>query len=122
MFKGMPQLEGQVVHWFVIEVPSLHTLHTTASELDDVIKPTTFELTMSYKQKLSNGKFIYTPLIPQQKQGHDYGFISLAAGRPLELLNADKHKSEHKDGKIIVKPSHMGGIVVQVALEGDKVP
>ena len=109
-FGKLPQLEGQEVYWFLVpHVPQ---------------QPEKTEMTLEirYNQELSNGKFIYTPLIPGMKKDHDYGSISLSGDRPLTLLDPDKHDFVMDGEKIVVHPSDKRGIVVEVGEVQDKLP
>ena len=83
------------------------------------VEPEPAQLTVKirYHQKLSKGKFIYTPLIPNQKKDKDYGSITVSADRKLTLLDADKHSFVEEKGKFIIEPSHKHAIVVQAAKE-----
>ena len=102
-FGDMPQLEGQVVHWFVA---NRHAVRLPSR--------TVMSLKMEYWQELSNGKFIYTPLLPNMKKDHDYGEITIVADRPLKLLNADKHDFVQKEDRLTVEPFHKRAVVVEL--------
>ncbi len=108
-FGELPQLEGQRVYWFMVpHVPQYPVLTG-----NDVTKD--FSLKIRYTQKLSNNKFIYTPLIPKQKKEVDYGSISVSADRKLSLLDSNKHSFVEKEGKLIIDPSDKRAIVVELA-------
>ena len=115
-FGQLPQIEGQRVYWFYVsDLPSYPV--TTADE-----KPRQTTLKIRYTQKLSNNKFIYTPLIPNQKKDKDYGSITVSADRPLRLLDAEKHSYEVAKKKLIIDPSDKRGIIVEVAKPVPKIP
>lgn len=103
----MPRLDGQIVHWFV--TPGHAMKHAPGHVIT---------LEMNYTQKLSKGKFIYTPLLPGMKEGHDYGEITIVADRPLKLLDADKHEFAEKGDRLVVKPSHKRAVVIEVSKKG----
>ena len=109
-FGKLPQLEGQEVYWFLVpHVPQ---------------QPEKTEMTLeiNYTQKLSKGKFIYTPLIPGMKKDHDYGSIKLSGERGLTLIDPDKHDYVAQDGKLVVEPAHKRAIVVELVMDGEKLP
>lgn len=109
-FGVLPQIEGQRVHWFMVpHVPQQPSLTEGEAENKKVM------LKICYTQKLSNGKFIYTPLIPKQQKDKDYGDITVSADRPLTLLDADTHRFVSNDDKLVVEPSDKRAIVVEVA-------
>lgn len=110
-FGEMPQLEGQDLQWFQIHMAP------RPRRLGDRIL-----IEIQYTQKLAWDKFIYTPLIPHQKEGKDYGTISVSADRPLALLDSDKHDFVQEDGKFVVKPSHKRAIVVAAGKVAGKLP
>ena len=115
-FGEMPQIEGQRVYWFYIsDMPQ-----TYITSADD--KPRQTTLKIRYTQKLSGDKFIYTPLIPNQKKGKDYGSITVSADRKLTLLHSEKHDFVEEGGKFIIEPSDKRGIVVKVAKPVPKLP
>ena len=109
-FGELPQLEGQRVYWYLVPY-----LAQQPGQKD-------FTLQINYKQELSNDKFIYTPLIPRQKEGHDYGSITLSADRPLKLIDSDKHDFVEKDSKLVVEPNDKRGIVIEAAKVKAKLP
>jgi len=115
-FGDLPQLEGQRVYWFY--VPNLPQFPVTSA--DDTPRQTTLKI--RYTQKLAGGKFIYTPLIPKQQEGKDYGSITVSADRPLTLIDADKHSFEKDGDKFVVDPSDKRGIIVEVAKVAPKLP
>ena len=115
-FGKLPQLEGQRVYWFL--APHIPQLPVTNAE----DKPQKLLAQIRYTQKLSNGKFIYTPLIPKQKKGVDYGSITVSADRPLKLQNSESHDFIEKDGKFVIEPSDKRGIVVEVATAKPSIP
>lgn len=109
-FGSLPQVEGQRVYWFMIpHVPQQP-------------EQKEFTLKIRYTQKLAGGKFIYTPLIPKQLEGKDYGSITISADRPLTLIDADKHSFEKDGDKFVVDPSDKRGIIVEVAKVAPKFP
>ena len=115
-FGELPQIEGQRVYWFYVsDLPQFPA--TTAGE-----KPHQTTLKIRYTQKLSNDKFIYTPLIPNQKKDQDYGSITASADRKLTLLDSSKHSFVEEEGKFIIEPSDKRAIIVQVVKAGDKLP
>ena len=110
-FGEMPQLEGQRVYWFLIP-------HVAQ-------QPEQKELTIkiSYKQSLSNNKFIYTPLIPHQKESKDYGGITITADRPYKLVDVEKHSvASPKEGVLVVEPSDKRAIIVECEKVVPKLP
>ena len=73
-FGELPQIEGQRVYWFYVsDLPQFPA--TTAAD-----KPRQTTLKIRYTQKLSNGKFIYTPLIPKANQVNRQGGVSKKFG------------------------------------------
>ena len=115
-FGKLQQLEGQRVYWFYVSgLP--HQPATTAEE-----SPRQITLKIRYAQKLSNHKFIYTPLIPNQKKGKDYGSITVSADRKLTLLDSDKHSFVEKGGQYVIDPSDKRSIVVSVDKPTTKIP
>lgn len=109
-FGELPRLEGQEVRWFMAGLREV-----TRSDKK-------FEMKITYKQKLSNHKFIYTPLIPAMNPNKDYGDIKISADRPIRLLDKDKHKFEEKDNTLTVDPHDKRAIVVEAAIVNRKVP
>jgi hypothetical protein len=74
---------------------------------------------ITYDQALADGKFIYTPIIPKEEKGKDYGSISISADLPLSLESPKTHEFEEKGRKLIVEPHHLHSIIVRA---GSKVP
>ena len=105
-FGQMPQLDGQVVHWFKMRLPRMQLPVGRMSSMITV--------KMEYWQKLSNGKFIYTPLLPNMKKDHDYGEITIVADRPMKLLDAEKHDFVQKEDRLVVEPFHKRAVVVEL--------
>lgn len=106
-FGTMPQLKGQKVFWFSVSFLPLERKETVS---------------IRYRQKLSGGKFIYTPLIPKMKEGEDYGTITVSADRPIRLLDEDGHEFEKDGGTFLIQPAHKRAIVVEVGEVQEKRP
>jgi hypothetical protein len=98
---AMPGLEGQEVRWLCAGIKNEHR---EAMEVDYFIH---------YRQALSRGRFIYTPLIPNMITDHDYGTITIKSDDGFKLLDQDGHQFEEAPGQIIVKPAHKRAIIVE---------
>lgn len=109
-FGELPQIEGQRVYWFMVPY------------LSQKPNQTEFTLNITYSQKLTGEKFIYTPLIPNQKKDHDYGSISISADRALSLKDSDKHDFVKKGSKLVIHPADKRAIIVSVAKPAQKLP
>ena len=108
-FGLMPKVEGQRVYWFWT-----HVRERNSYKKGETI-PDHYTVKIHYKQKLAGGKFIYTPLISKQKEGKDYGSITLSADRPMTLIDAKQHDFKKQGESLVVEPSHKREIVVQLA-------
>ena len=105
-FGEIQSIPGQKPCWF------------TATVSADGVKPDTgkpLKVGMSYSQELSNGAFIYTPLIPKEEKGKDYGSITLSAEGPLTLSDPEKHTFTKDGEKLVVDPHHTRSIIVKAA-------
>ena len=89
-------------------------------EPDHAGRDRTMEAKITYSQALADGKFIYTPIIPKEDKGKDYGSITLGSKSPLSLISATKHTYKEEDGKLIVEPHHLRSIVVSVSSQTSK--
>lgn len=107
-FGVMPKLEGQRVYWFWT-----HVRERNFYKEGETI-PDRYTIKIHYKQKLAGGKLIYTPLISKQKEGKDYGSISLKADRPMTLIDAKQHDFEKQGESLVVEPSHKREIIVDL--------
>ena len=105
-FEKISTLSGQEAFWFKTKV--------TGVELKEFQSSKRFTIEIGYKQALSQGAFIYTPLIPKQKKGVDYGEIRFRSERGLKLREPKTHQFIEKEGKLVVEPDHTRSIVVEL--------
>ena len=107
-FGIMPKVEGQRVYWFWTHVRERNFYK------DGETIPDRYTVKIHYKQKLSEGKFIYTPLISKQKEGKDYGSITLKADRPMTLVDSKEHQFKKEGESLVVEPAHKREIIVEL--------
>ncbi len=106
-FEEMPTVKGQRPFWF--------KAYVAKSDL----KGSKMLVKIFYEQTLSDGVFIYTPIIPDQLANHDYGTISVSADRPIEVMEKKRLQMSKENNDLAFKPVHKQAIIVRAAAGKD---